>query len=77
MDTDVILATDIAELWKLFRKMRDRQTLGLVENQSDWYLGKLWRNHRPWSALVSDRMDVGVSVPITELFYSILRANSL
>ena len=29
------------------------QALGLVENQSDWYLGKLWRNHKPWPALVS------------------------
>lgn len=26
--------------------------IGLVENQSDWYLGKLWKNHRPWPALV-------------------------
>lgn len=25
--------------------------IGLVENQSDWYLGNLWRNHRPWPAL--------------------------
>jgi len=28
------------------------QAIGLVENQSDWYLGKLWRNHKPWPALV-------------------------
>jgi len=27
------------------------QAVGLVENQSDWYLGKLWRNHKPWPAL--------------------------
>ena len=27
------------------------QALGLVENQSDWYLGKIWKNHRPWPAL--------------------------
>ncbi|CAB4027837.1 LARGE xylosyl- and glucuronyltransferase 2, partial [Paramuricea clavata] len=25
--------------------------VGLVENQSDWYLGKLWKNHKPWPAL--------------------------
>lgn len=26
--------------------------LGLVENQSDWYLpGLLWRSHKPWPAL--------------------------
>ena len=29
----------------------DKQAIGLVENQSDWYLGNLWRNHRPWPAL--------------------------
>lgn len=23
----------------------------MVENQSDWYLGNLWKNHRPWPAL--------------------------
>lgn len=28
-----------------------QQVLGLVENQSDWYLGNLWKNHRPWPAL--------------------------
>lgn len=22
-----------------------------MENQSDWYLGNLWKNHRPWPAL--------------------------
>ena len=27
------------------------QAIGLVENQSDWYLGKLWKNHRPWPAV--------------------------
>ena len=29
----------------------DKQAIGLVENQSDWYLGNLWKNHRPWPAL--------------------------
>ncbi|OXA53187.1 LARGE xylosyl- and glucuronyltransferase 2 [Folsomia candida] len=51
LDTDVTFATDIAQLWTLFAKMGPSQTLGLVENQSDWYLGKLWKNHRPWPAL--------------------------
>ncbi|KAK6973856.1 LARGE xylosyl- and glucuronyltransferase 1, partial [Biomphalaria glabrata] len=51
LDTDVTLATDIAELWKIFRVLRGKQAIGLVENQSDWYLGKLWKNHRPWPAL--------------------------
>ncbi|KAI5732636.1 hypothetical protein M8J76_002595 [Diaphorina citri] len=51
LDTDVIFATDIAQLWALFSRLRQRQTIGLVENQSDWYLGKLWKNHKPWPAL--------------------------
>lgn len=51
LDTDVTFATDIAELWKIFSQLREKQAIGLVENQSDWYLGKLWKNHRPWPAL--------------------------
>ncbi|XP_055231337.1 xylosyl- and glucuronyltransferase LARGE1 isoform X4 [Gorilla gorilla gorilla] len=31
--------------------LQSQQVLGLVENQSDWYLGNLWKNHRPWPAL--------------------------
>ncbi|XP_043336934.1 LARGE xylosyl- and glucuronyltransferase 2 isoform X1 [Cervus canadensis] len=51
LDTDVTFASDIAELWALFAHFSDKQAIGLVENQSDWYLGNLWRNHRPWPAL--------------------------
>ncbi|XP_062052229.1 xylosyl- and glucuronyltransferase LARGE2 isoform X3 [Lepus europaeus] len=51
LDTDVTFASDIAELWALFAHFSDKQLIGLVENQSDWYLGNLWRNHRPWPAL--------------------------
>ncbi|KAI8488043.1 LARGE xylosyl- and glucuronyltransferase 2 [Branchiostoma belcheri] len=51
LDTDVTFATDIAELWKIFKKFKGKKSIGLVENQSDWYLGKLWKNHRPWPAL--------------------------
>ncbi|KAK7099228.1 xylosyl- and glucuronyltransferase LARGE2s-like [Littorina saxatilis] len=51
LDTDVTFATDIAELWKIFRVFKGKQAIGLVENQSDWYLGKLWKNHQPWPAL--------------------------
>ncbi|ELK16072.1 Glycosyltransferase-like protein LARGE2 [Pteropus alecto] len=51
LDTDVTFASDIAELWALFAYFSDEQVIGLVENQSDWYLGNLWRNHRPWPAL--------------------------
>ncbi|KAL3842467.1 hypothetical protein ACJMK2_020489 [Sinanodonta woodiana] len=50
LDTDIIFATDIAELWKVFHILK-KQVIGLVENQSDWYLGKLWKNHQPWPAL--------------------------
>ncbi|KAL5007500.1 hypothetical protein ScPMuIL_016306 [Solemya velum] len=51
LDTDVTFATDIAELWKIFHILRNKKAVGLVENQSDWYLGKIWKNHRPWPAL--------------------------
>ncbi|XP_063608554.1 xylosyl- and glucuronyltransferase LARGE2s-like [Penaeus indicus] len=51
LDTDITVATDIAELWNLFSKFGPKQYIGLVENQSDWYLGKLWKSHRPWPAL--------------------------
>lgn len=50
LDTDVTFTTDILELWKIFSKMKNKP-IGLVENQSDWYLGKIWKNHRPWPAL--------------------------
>ena len=50
-DTDITVAADIAELWALFSKFGPKQYFGLVENQSDWYLGKIWKNHRPWPAL--------------------------
>uniref|UniRef100_A0A096MC88 LARGE xylosyl- and glucuronyltransferase 2 n=1 Tax=Poecilia formosa TaxID=48698 RepID=A0A096MC88_POEFO len=51
LDTDITFATDIAELWGIFKKFTDKQVIGLVENQSDWYLGNLWKNHKPWPAL--------------------------
>uniref|UniRef100_A0A673H7W9 Glycosyltransferase-like protein LARGE2 n=1 Tax=Sinocyclocheilus rhinocerous TaxID=307959 RepID=A0A673H7W9_9TELE len=51
LDTDITFATDIAELWAIFRKFTEKRVIGLVENQSDWYLGNLWKNHKPWPAL--------------------------
>jgi len=52
LDTDVTFATDIGKLWSYFLSFERSQALGLVENQSDWYIpGKLWKNHRPWPAL--------------------------
>lgn len=50
LDTDIAFATDILDLWKLFGYFK-KEAIGLVENQSDWYLGKLWKNYRPWSAI--------------------------
>lgn len=35
----------------MFVACADKQVIGLVENQSDWYLGNLWKNHKPWPAL--------------------------
>lgn len=35
----------------IFVACADKQVIGLVENQSDWYLGNLWKNHKPWPAL--------------------------
>jgi len=52
LDTDVTLATDISGLWQLFSDFQPQEALGLVENQSDWYIpGKLWKSHSPWPAL--------------------------
>ncbi|KAI0217770.1 LARGE xylosyl- and glucuronyltransferase 1 [Lamellibrachia satsuma] len=62
LDTDITFASDIAELWGIFNKFRENselpltgvlyaQAIGLVENQSDWYLGKIWKHHNPWPAL--------------------------
>lgn len=59
LDTDITFASDILELWNLLDVMEESTSrgamneavVGLVENQSDWYLGKIWKNHRPWPAL--------------------------
>ena len=52
LDTDVTVCADVAELWQFFALMRQAgKLLGLVENQSDWYLGSLWERHKPWPAL--------------------------
>ncbi|XP_048481202.1 xylosyl- and glucuronyltransferase LARGE2s [Plutella xylostella] len=46
LDSDLTFLSDVAELWSMFRNMTDRQFIGLVENESDWYFGQ----HR-WPAL--------------------------
>lgn len=52
LDTDITVITDIKFLWNYLRLMRQEgKVIGLVENQSNWYLGTLWADHKPWPAL--------------------------
>ena len=52
LDTDVMLNADIALLWQFFEAIRtQRKLFGIVENQSNWYLGNLWNERHPWPAL--------------------------
>ncbi len=67
LDTDVMLAADIGELWAFARRLRQaKKLLGLVENQSDWYLGNMWKGHKPWPA-VGRGFNTGVAVLNLEL----------
>jgi len=50
LDTDITVLTDIYPLWKMFERFSAGQTLGLVENQSNWYMKTLYVQ-RPWPAL--------------------------
>ena len=51
LDADVVLKSDIANLWNHFSLFSGKEAIGLVENQSDWYLGTLWLKYKPWPAL--------------------------
>ncbi|XP_065909688.1 xylosyl- and glucuronyltransferase LARGE2s-like [Dysidea avara] len=52
LDTDLTFTTDVTLLWRIMSKMKGlSKLLGLVENQSDWYLGTLWRNYKVWPAI--------------------------
>nr|XP_002128775.1 LARGE xylosyl- and glucuronyltransferase 2-like [Ciona intestinalis] len=51
LDTDLIFAHDVTEIWQYFDKFGENEAIGLVENQSDWYLGTLWENYTPWPAI--------------------------
>ena len=52
LDTDLMLTENVASLWKFFKDIRSKgKLLGVVENQSDWYLGNLWEKQTPWPAL--------------------------
>ncbi|XP_024945273.1 LARGE xylosyl- and glucuronyltransferase 2 isoform X2 [Cephus cinctus] len=51
LDTDVTVLTDIAKLWQLFHEFNNDHWIGLVENQSDWYIKQLSYRLNPWPAL--------------------------
>lgn len=52
MDTDITVVSDLTRLWKFFRKILEKQKIiGLVDNQSDWYIGTIWKDHHPWPAV--------------------------
>lgn len=51
LDTDVTVLSDVYPLWKMFEKFSNGQLLGLVENQSNWYVKALSYGQRPWPAL--------------------------
>lgn len=68
LDTDLVVAADIYELYKHFDAMdhstitddmgntikdqsNTKRSIGLVENQSDWYLSRTRKNDNTWPAL--------------------------
>ena len=70
LDTDLMLAADISMLWRFITHLkRKKKQLGLVENQSDWYLGNMWKKHKPWPA-VGRGFNTGVILLNLELMRS-------
>ncbi|XP_020899478.1 LARGE xylosyl- and glucuronyltransferase 2 [Exaiptasia diaphana] len=65
LDTDIIFASDVAELWRFLDNLTGMKVIGLVENQSDWYLGKLWKNHKPdiFNAVIKSRPHIVHTLP--------------
>ncbi|XP_011499396.1 PREDICTED: glycosyltransferase-like protein LARGE1, partial [Ceratosolen solmsi marchali] len=51
LDTDVTILNDISLLWSLFKNFNEEQVLGLVENQSNWYIIPSLFSIHPWPAL--------------------------
>lgn len=51
LDTDVTVFNDVSILWDLFQSFNKDQVLGLVENQSNWYLKSSSYSRNPWPAL--------------------------
>lgn len=51
MDTDITVLCDVGLLWDVFENFSNNQSLGLIENQSNWYVKKLSHGQHPWPAL--------------------------
>ncbi|GAB1865524.1 Glycosyltransferase-like protein LARGE1 [Camponotus japonicus] len=51
LDTDVTIMSDVYSLWKMFESFSTVEILGLIENQSNWYVKALSYGQRPWPAL--------------------------
>ena len=51
LDSDLVFVENVAHLWNNFQLFKSGEAIGLVENQSEWYLGTLWFNYTPWPAI--------------------------
>ncbi|XP_066592807.1 xylosyl- and glucuronyltransferase LARGE1-like [Prorops nasuta] len=51
LDTDVTVLNDIIIIWRMFDEFSGEQSIGLVENQSNWYIKSLSYGQKPWPAL--------------------------
>lgn len=49
LDTDVTVMSDVYSLWKMFESFSTAQ-IGLIENQSNWYVRALSYGRRTWPA---------------------------
>ncbi|KAF7989272.1 hypothetical protein HCN44_007946, partial [Aphidius gifuensis] len=51
LDTDITVLADISLLWDEFDNFKNNNMLGLVENQSNWYIKKLSYGQSIWLAI--------------------------
>ena len=51
LNNDIVLNSDIGELWRLFSQFKENQVVGLVENQSKFYTHWLDRSTPNWPAI--------------------------
>eukprot|EP01135_Chromosphaera_perkinsii_P003929 Nk52_evm30s262 gene=Nk52_evmTU30s262 len=51
LNNDIVLNSDIGELWRLFSKFKENQVVGLVENQSKFYTQWLDKKTPNWPAI--------------------------